>query len=788
MRALIAGTDRSSYLALDSCKITRDINGKATLTCVLLGTGGYRPSLGNEIIIDDGASPATKYFAGNISRIVESKTLAAGGLQRFEVDAWDYNHIPQRRLVTADYSGLDLYTIVMHVVDTFLKDEGISLGGVASPSPIIDERLTFFYESAASVFNRLATVTGYQWFIDFDKVLHFSAFTSNPAPASFTDTSNNWRDMVVERSDENYRNRQHERTSISVASTAGSSASGQQLEPPITAFAGQVIFPTKYVIQKVLEITVDDIPKTFIGIDSFSAQQIPPSGYDFYYKIGGIGVFALDWGPAVGGEVIRVRYTAAWTPSTPPGSPQDPSAQNPGIRVITEDDTTEQAARKAAEGGSGIWEAIEEQRNIASVGALKAIAQGRLRQFGSSAVRISLETDVLGLQPGQKATVNVSAFGINGNYLIERCEYNWIAATPNDILRTRITLTTNEPYGMPISYVEKLVEMARIGIADGSSAINHNSGISGTIIREIPAGAVNGTNTSFKLSYLPNPPTSLFLFLNGVYQRPAIDYSISGADITYTVAPDSGSTHIAVYWSSGVPSGSTTKARRFNGGSDIVQYGKHDHLRIIGDLGIGFWIKCSSLTDAGHAILAYGKDGTYNINDAVPYCVRVENRTGGVNLLVGHDSGPPITNHGAVFNTGLPDDSWRFVAFSRDSIAKEYKCWVGSEGTNGTTLQFIGTVSYSENPGATVGTGSETELYMGNKKARAHWRPLQGTLAQVYIWSRQITETDIVSAMLNQPPVDGLQFALLNPGNSPEVDSIYGVTGTVTGTTVVAGR
>jgi hypothetical protein len=68
MRALIAGTDRSSYLALDSCKITRDINGKATLTCVLLGTGGYRPSLGNEIIIDDGASPATKYFAGNISR------------------------------------------------------------------------------------------------------------------------------------------------------------------------------------------------------------------------------------------------------------------------------------------------------------------------------------------------------------------------------------------------------------------------------------------------------------------------------------------------------------------------------------------------------------------------------------------------------------------------------------------------------------------------------------------------------------------------------------------------
>lgn len=64
---------------------------------------------------------------------------------------------------------------------------------------------------------------------------------------------------------------------------------------------------------------------------------------------------------------------------------------------------------------------------------------------------------------------------------------------------------------------------------------------------EIPTGAVDGSNAAFTLSHEPNPVGCLALFLNGVLQRYGIDYTLSGATITYSVAPAFGDNHLAYY-------------------------------------------------------------------------------------------------------------------------------------------------------------------------------------------------------------------------------------------------
>ena len=82
--------------------------------------------------------------------------------------------------------------------------------------------------------------------------------------------------------------------------------------------------------------------------------------------------------------------------------------------------------------------------------------------------------------------------------------------------------------------------------ADGTWGIP--AGIGGTgLVRETPAGTINGVNAAFTLSFTPNPAASLLLLLNGVAQDSAVDYSISGATITYTVAPHGGDAHTARY-------------------------------------------------------------------------------------------------------------------------------------------------------------------------------------------------------------------------------------------------
>jgi hypothetical protein len=60
------------------------------------------------------------------------------------------------------------------------------------------------------------------------------------------------------------------------------------------------------------------------------------------------------------------------------------------------------------------------------------------------------------------------------------------------------------------------------------------SSVSTTFIdAEVPAGALNGSNTAFTLANVPNPPASLALFRNGLLLRQGGDYSLLSNAITF---------------------------------------------------------------------------------------------------------------------------------------------------------------------------------------------------------------------------------------------------------------
>jgi hypothetical protein len=54
---------------------------------------------------------------------------------------------------------------------------------------------------------------------------------------------------------------------------------------------------------------------------------------------------------------------------------------------------------------------------------------------------------------------------------------------------------------------------------------------------ETPSGTVNGSNTVFTLAFTPVENDAVTVFLNGLFQRPTTDYSISGTTITFVTAP-----------------------------------------------------------------------------------------------------------------------------------------------------------------------------------------------------------------------------------------------------------
>ncbi len=71
-----------------------------------------------------------------------------------------------------------------------------------------------------------------------------------------------------------------------------------------------------------------------------------------------------------------------------------------------------------------------------------------------------------------------------------------------------------------------------------------------------PAGIVDGSNTSFTLSALPNPATSLAVYRNGILQKIVQDYTLTASTVQFVAAaPQPGDTLLASYRLTGTDSG-----------------------------------------------------------------------------------------------------------------------------------------------------------------------------------------------------------------------------------------
>ena len=117
--------------------------------------------------------------------------------------------------------------------------------------------------------------------------------------------------------------------------------------------------------------------------------------------------------------------------------------------------------------------------------------------------------------------------------------------------RTAVLLTPTE-----LAIVQALDALAVSGAAQAirkSSAstlanVNLAAGGGTAVWSETPAGAINGSNTSFTLANTPDSGT-LRLYLNGLRLKAGVgqDFTLSGLTITMLYAPETGSNLLADY-------------------------------------------------------------------------------------------------------------------------------------------------------------------------------------------------------------------------------------------------
>lgn len=424
MNLIIASTDQSHLLKIESLSVSDELNSRNTCSFALWSSTGFRPIVGQQVTVTE---DSTTVFSGTIDDIVESREISMYGtdLNEYRVECVDYNQICDRHYVSRVYSNQTMQYIVQDIVFQDLFGEGISSTGYVETGPTI-ERAVFNFQSVAEAFNDLADVTGYAWNIDYDKNLHFFARESNTAPFSLTDTSDNFRSIRIRTTREKYRNKQIIRAGQDVTNARTESFTGDGSNQTFT-----LTYPVAYEPS----ITLDTIAQT-VGIRNVDTGK--------------------QWYWAKNEKEISHDNSLGAISST---QSLDVLYQGLFPLILTDIRSQEEIdSRAAVEGGTGIYEQVEDDPDLDTNNMAVDKANGLLRRYGKIHSAIEFETDTGGLQSGQLIDITISAHDINGQYLIDSVS---ISDINGQFLRYNVRALSGENQGGWADFFRRLANFGR---------------------------------------------------------------------------------------------------------------------------------------------------------------------------------------------------------------------------------------------------------------------------------------------------------------------------------------
>ena len=367
-------------------------------------------------------------------------TITETNARYFRILVHTYNDNLNRAVVITELyaSGplvLTAGSIIKDVVERFFSygdaSENIDVSNVAN-GPQIDKAV-FNYIQASQVFSELADIAGYVWYIDYDKKLYFYDSSANAAPFSLTETSENWRGMTVSNSREKYRNKQIIR--------GGNSLTEERVDS-IAAIADQTLFEYPFSVGTASAVTVDSVSKT-IGVNGYD------EGRDFYWSYGSP-VLTATTAPGAG-AVVALTYQGLFP------------------ILISEVLPDEILARRAIEGGTGVYESIIDNNTITAQTTGVQVALAYLRKFGTIPKTIDFTTDEIGLRTGQLLTVNIPTLDLDDDFLIESVRFSDYGGVLN---RYKVHAVSGEALGGWLDFFNSLARQTQnINIYDEDQVI-----------------------------------------------------------------------------------------------------------------------------------------------------------------------------------------------------------------------------------------------------------------------------------------------------------------------------
>jgi len=263
----IDGVDKAGLVDWKSVKreevLTKEPN---TLSFLIrkFGTQTFKPTAGDEVVLTVGA---TKEFGGFVTEI--SETIIAR-VEYIQVICKDYSYSLDRQLVSKVYTSQTVDAIIDDLLATF----STGFTAVNVNCPITIDKVQFNYLSISKCLEKITELVGdFEWYVDYDKDIHFFASSSQSSAFDLTDTSANYvfNSLTVREDTHQLRNE--------IIIRGGLLTSDSNRTELLSGDANKLIFPLATKFASLPTVTVGGVGKT-VGVENIQ----DPTAYDVMWN------------------------------------------------------------------------------------------------------------------------------------------------------------------------------------------------------------------------------------------------------------------------------------------------------------------------------------------------------------------------------------------------------------------------------------------------------------------------------------------------------------------------
>lgn len=370
----IAGIDRTADILINTLQIDDVINDQVnTCTFTLVDrSGNGLPSNDSEITITSNAG--LKIFGG----FTTQTEIVKEGIPRASYQCSDYTRLLDRYLVHRVYESMTDAAIISDILTRYCVGSGISATYVVSSATI--DKIAFNYIQPSQAIRKLAELTGSSWYIDNDKAIHYFPLVTNVAPFNITSSTSTYSDLRIRKDSTQIKNRVYVRGGTKLSDYTTYSTKGDGVKR-------QFVLPDK---PHDVSITLNGVAKT-LGI-----KNINTSGYDYYLNFQEKYIEQSSLATVLStSDTLIVTYQY-------------------DIPILVAIENT------ASIIASGVHEFAIFDKSISTTQSARDRATAELTDYANSIIEGSFTTTTAGFISGQYININLSEYGINDNYLVQR--------------------------------------------------------------------------------------------------------------------------------------------------------------------------------------------------------------------------------------------------------------------------------------------------------------------------------------------------------------------------------